>query len=266
MLENWRDITITEIITAIFVEAGTGIIICNSRNSHGFVINDVTSDREYYFSDGTMLKTPPNSVFYLPKGSNYRVKTLRNGGCWAINFDLSKEIKDSPFVITPKNSAYILENFKEAANAFKNRNSSSNLIIKKNLYDITAKIINHTEKNYLPNKKLLLIKPAIDIINSNFTKNDISVNSLAKICGISEAYFRRIFLQFFSVSPKEYIVKRRIEYAKLLLLDNQFSIGQVAELCGYSEPCHFSREFSRICKMSPKSYKNNQLSNNNSQF
>ena len=263
MLENWKDIIITDIKTAICVAAGSGIVVCNNRNSHGFIINDDISDREYIFSDGTVLKTPPNSIFYFPKNSNYRVKTITNGDCWAINFDLAQEINEKPFVVIPKNPSYILENFKEAANTFKNRTSYCNLISRKNLYDIVTKIIKHVEKSYLPNRKLLLIKPAIDTINIGFTKNDMSVSGLAQLCGISEAYFRRIFLEIFSVSPKEYIITRRIEYAKLLLADNQFSISQIAELCGYAEPCYFSREFSRICKMSPKAYKNILLSKDN---
>lgn len=255
MFKNWIDVIITEIKTAVHVEAGTGIIVCYGRNSHGFVINDETSNREYIFSDGTILKTPPNCIFYLPKGSNYRVKTIDNGGCWAINFDLSTEINEPPFAVTPKNANYILENFKESATAFQNRPSAWSHIVRKNLYDILAKLIKHTEKNYMPNKSFLLIKPAIAHINNNFTKNELSVSELAQLCGISEVYFRRIFLGIFSVSPKKYIINRKIEYAKLLLADNQFSISQVAEMCGYIEPCHFSREFTRICKTSPKNYK-----------
>ena len=90
-----------------------------------------------------------------------------------------------------------------------------------------------------------LIKPALDIMNSNYTQKELSVKNLSEVCGISVAYFRRIFTEKFGVSPKEYIINRRIDYAKKLLLSEQFSVSKVAKKCGYAEPCHFSREFSK---------------------
>ena len=37
-------------------------------------------------------------------------------------------------------------------------------------------------------------------------------------------------------------------------LSEQFSISEIAEMCGYAEPCHFSREFSKRIGTSPKGY------------
>lgn len=106
----------------------------------------------------------------------------------------------------------------------------------------------------MPSEKEQMIQPAIDAINRDFTKNDLSVKALAEMCGISEAYFRRIFTDKFSVSPKEYIISLRIEYAKRLLQSAQFSVSEVAQLCGYFEPCHFSREFTKYTGVSPRTY------------
>ena len=86
-------------------------------------------------------------------------------------------------------------------------------------------------------------------------RDDLSIKEMAELCGISEAYFRRLFIDKFGISPKDYIINRRIEYAKSLLKSCQFQINEIAEMCGYSEPCHFSREFSRHTGISPKEYK-----------
>ena len=58
----------------------------------------------------------------------------------------------------------------------------------------------------------------------------------------------------FGVSPKEYITQKRIEYAKILLSSGDFLVSEVGILCGYAEPCHFSREFSRRVGMIPSRY------------
>ena len=78
----------------------------------------------------------------------------------------------------------------------------------------------------------------------------------SKICYALYCFYRRLFLAAFGVSPKEYVIQKRIEYAKYLLLSGDFSVSEVAIITGYSEPCHFSREFSKRVGISPKQYKN----------
>ena len=61
-------------------------------------------------------------------------------------------------------------------------------------------------------------------------------------------------MQAVGISPKEYMIKKRIEYAKTLLLSGQFSVLETAHLCGYAEACHFSREFARHVGVPPAQY------------
>ena len=56
------------------------------------------------------------------------------------------------------------------------------------------------------------------------------------------------------MSPKEYIINKRMEYAKTLLSSGQVEVKEAAVMCGYFEPCHFSREFSKHFGISPKEY------------
>ena len=76
----FEDITVSEIILAIQVLSGTGTLIHKNRPSHGFVLNDSFSQKNYHFTDGTVLKTFENDLFYLPKGSSYYVKGYQAGG------------------------------------------------------------------------------------------------------------------------------------------------------------------------------------------
>lgn len=252
---DWNNITITKIGLAIFVPPNTGTPIHNNRPYHGLVFNRKGKNAEYIFSNGFTLKVHENSLFYLPKGSSYKVITHTEGdGCFAINFDVLNNIDIEPFSVKIQNTEQIISNFKKSVDAFRKSSNHSNLTIMKNLYDIILLLKKEYEKGYTPNEKTALIKPALDMINANYYKNDLSVEELSGICGISVAYFRRIFTEKFGVSPKEYIINRRIAYAKKLLLSKQFSVSEVAEMCGYYEPCHFSREFSKRIGVSPNKY------------
>ena len=107
---------------------------------------------------------------------------------------------------------------------------------------------------YYPSDRFQLISPALLAIEEDFLKPNLSVSSLAALCGISEVYLRRLFTARFGISPKEYILRKRLDYACQLLSSGQFEVAEVAFLCGYAEPCHFSREFKRRTGVSPKDY------------
>lgn len=254
MLECWDNAVVTNIGLAIYVAPATGKAIHRDRPFHGFVINDATASKNIYFSDGTVLKTRPDEVYYLPKGSDYRVEDAASGGCWAINFGLLEDIAEKPFCLRFRNHETVLKLFKDATTAWIEKTDYCNAAIRKSIYHIMVLIKKEHRRSYIPSGKERLIQPAVDAINRDFTKNDLSVKALAELCGISEAYFRRIFTDKFSVSPKEYIIRERIEYAKRLLQSAQFSVSQVAQLCGYFEPCHFSREFTKYAGSSPRAY------------
>lgn len=260
MLKKWNDVIVTDVSLAVFVAPNSGKAIHNNRPFHGFVINHDTSEKIIHFSDGTDMHSGPNEVHYLPKGANYRVEHIVSGGCWAINFDLLEDIDANPFNIKFRNPESILKTFKDATAAWKEKKNMCDAFIRKCIYDIIVQIDREQRHSYTPSKKRLLIKPAVDNINRNFTKNDLSIKDLAELCGISETYFRRIFMDTFSISPKEYIINLRIAYAKHLLETEEFSVTDVAQMCGYLEPCHFSREFKKHLGISPNEYaKTHQL-------
>lgn len=254
MLDTWDNTIVTNIKFAIYVNAGAGAHVHTNRDSYGLVINDSKANKIIHFSDGTLLKAGPYELHFLPKGSSYRVEQIDLGGCFAINFDLLEEINQPPFSLNFRNPEPINEIFKEAVSAWKEKKDFRNTIIRKCIYEIITKIRKEQKRNYVPTRKELLISPAIKYIEKNFTQNDISIKNLAKLCNVSEAYFRRIFTDKYSLSPKEYIIKLRLDYAKQLLKSGQFSASDIATMCGYFEPCHFSREFSKHIGLSPGNY------------
>lgn len=58
-----------------------------------------------------------------------------------------------------------------------------------------------------------------------------------------------------NLSAVQYITKVRLEEAKRLLQDEQYSVSEVAYKVGFSDPNYFSRRFSQFYAVTPKEYK-----------
>ena len=256
MFSSWTNIVISDINWIMYVPPGTGKITHTNRPFHGIVLNDEGAERDYYFSDGTVLKTRGNDLFYLPKGSSYYVTTTSPSGCYAINIEA--DINDIPFSVNFRNADQVRKIFKKADKIWLSNPSYCKISSIKSAYDIIVQGCIEEEKKYTPTAQEKLIFPAIEMLSHKFTDNSLSVSSLSKECGISEAYFRRIFTNKYGVSPKEYIINLRINYAKNLLKYGELSIEETAISCGFTEACHFSREFKKRTGISPKKFLSNQ--------
>jgi AraC family transcriptional regulator len=198
------------------------------------------------------MHTSGNSLFYLPKGSSYHVKSIQAGGCYAINFDA--EIENEPFSLKLKNSEALKKNFKIACDEWRSNSPTRRPSAMRALYDTIYLLQKEQQQGYMPNERRSMIAPAVEWIERDFADAKLTVAKLAELCGISAVYFRKIFIHSFGISPKEYIIQKRMEYAKQLLALGELEISGIAELCGYGEPCHFTREFRKRFGISPSQY------------
>ncbi len=83
----------------------------------------------------------------------------------------------------------------------------------------------------------------------------ISVEEMAKMCGLSSRQFYNVFLHTTETSPKKYILKLRMEKGAHLLLNTNQSVAVIACTLGYWDALYFSRVFKRYFSVSPKTYR-----------
>lgn len=81
------------------------------------------------------------------------------------------------------------------------------------------------------------------------------VSELARECSVSPDHFTRLFKQLRGVTPREFVLRRRVDAAKRLLLASSHSIGRIAELTGFSDIYHFSRQFKAHAGRSPTRFR-----------
>ena len=244
---------------ADFVPPEFGKALHINRAYHGLVLNNPDVVRDYIFEDGKVLHTEGNTLFYLPKGSSYRVQRISGeGGCYAINFDFTPQLTSAPFMRVLKNAEGVRRSFREAARVF-GIGITGLTVAQRSICEILLAGYEEEKRSYVPDSRALKLAPAMEAIHARFFENGLRISELSALCGMSEVYFRRLFLARYGKSPKDYVTALRIERACRLLSDGGFSTGEIALLCGYAEQAHFSREFKRHVGVSPTDYKGKDL-------
>jgi AraC family transcriptional regulator len=96
------------------------------------------------------------------------------------------------------------------------------------------------------------MRQVTDYIHDHLSE-PLTLPALAGLVGLSPYYFARRFKQTTGLSPHQYILAKRIEQTKHLLLRGE-SLAQITERLGFADQSHLSRSFKRITGLSPKAF------------
>lgn len=88
---------------------------------------------------------------------------------------------------------------------------------------------------------------------------NLSMPDLAAMARMSLPTLNRKFLAAFHATPYQYLIRLRMNRAAHLLLSEPMSIKEIAFRCGYATPLHFSAEFRRRFRCSPRQYRKTAL-------
>ena len=76
-----------------------------------------------------------------------------------------------------------------------------------------------------------------------YYRHDLSIAEEAARIGYSPNYVQKVFRDRTGMSPKEYLMKIRMEEARRFLKERRYSVKEVASLCGFSGKEYFSTAF-----------------------
>ena len=97
------------------------------------------------------------------------------------------------------------------------------------------------------------LRPALEHIE-NHLGSSLPVLELAGMVGLSLSQFERKFKRFFAMTPKQYILKLRLEGVRRALGGDLKSVADLAYAFGFHDQSHLSRQFKRQFGLSPKQY------------
>ena len=78
---------------------------------------------------------------------------------------------------------------------------------------------------------------------------------LAAVVRLSTSHFNVAFRNSVGSSPREYIVRRRMERAQGLMLSTNKPVSEIATECGLADQPHFTRLFRRSSGQTPAAWR-----------
>ena len=216
-----------------------------SRNSHCINIR-VCGKIEYQLGNKTLIVNSCEALV-LPKGSKYEYKNISDVEAVAtiINFDgdigevtpVHCSIKDF------SDSEYVMYHIAELWNFGSGSNKCECL---SHIYNLLCYIYNHEKLSYDRKKKFYIIDPAVDYLKKHIYDVNLKIDSLHELCGVSDTYFRKIFISRFGTNPKKYVLDKRMSYVKSVIDSGEFTtLKELATAVGYTDSLYLSKVFKK---------------------
>ena len=236
MLENIENLKLISVIKGV-----TNPNTTHSTYPHRLILRLTGTIR--YNVAGETLVLSPGDILFLPNSPTYFAEqmTEETGTYILINFEGNlPDTEARPYAIYGQTELHHI--FERIYKSWLVKTPASHCRCMSLVYELLSHFA-EINKNELISATSSL-EPAIDYLEKHIFDPDLKIGKLHKLCGISDTYFRRLFLSRFGVAPKRYVLSRRLEQAKAILDNGEFdSIGEVALLTGFEDALYFSKAF-----------------------
>ncbi|MDF2614615.1 MAG: hypothetical protein K0S71_2401 [Clostridia bacterium] len=127
-------------------------------------------------------------------------------------------------------------------------------IVSAYLHTILTELIMCTNAFWNTSKGTEFVLDAIIYIEANYNKN-LTLQEIAEKVNISPFHFSRVFKKETGYAPYEYIIKTRINHAKILLKSSNKTVKQIGYEVGFNSETNFIQTFRRMTQMTPYGFK-----------
>ena len=131
--------------------------------------------------------------------------------------------------------------------------------------EILLYFMRENQMNIQKEKNDLVVDAAKRYINFHYA-TQLTLEDISEHTGVSPAHLSRKFRQIMRMTVSDYIRMIRIEHAKVLLIETNYTMTQIAEQCGFNECTYFSYVFNKIVKTSPLKFRRMYSSQSNNKI
>ena len=218
-------------------------ILCVLKGSRIICLDGINEEvmREGDFSIRTAKSTPD---FYAKNNGD------DSHSYFSVLLDADEEFDFS--YVFHNNDPVILSLFEKINKEWQNKDCGYKLLIKSLIYEIFGRVLR--EEKYKP--AFDKIEESVKYLRKNYCNPDLSTVEIAKVSGMSESYFRSLFVDIYGMSPKAYITELRLKKADELLQYTTLSIAEIAAKTGFRNQQYFCNFYKSYKKMSPNKFRN----------
>lgn len=94
-----------------------------------------------------------------------------------------------------------------------------------------------------------------DYIEAAYMNSEISVTQMADMTNYSPNYLRQIFKQYYNISISKFMQKTRMNHAKRLLKDTDYTIKMISQMVGYEQYNYFYATFKKHTGMTAENFR-----------
>ncbi len=135
-------------------------------------------------------------------------------------------------------------------NLIESRQKLRQLFDKSTGYNTQVIAVNHLDKQFM--------EQLVTRIHENMASVTFDAEELASMMNMSRPQLNRKIKSLTDKTTKEFVLTVRLNKAAELLLSGLYTVAEISEMVGYSEPGNFTRSFTREFGESPKNYIANQ--------
>jgi AraC-like DNA-binding protein len=226
----------------------------------------------YYFVDGNSeisyegksITFLPGNMYLIPPGDDHSWFTSGQSSIIWIHFTLmlyeSVNILDyHSFKRFYKPDRMHCEKIKKCIELFCQNDIYSQLLAKAYFLEIFSYFFRFQPlKKYHIEEKVLRLEPVIHYIEQHLSEK-LTLQQLARIAAYEKTYFSTVFKDIYGVAPKHFILIKKIEKAKQLLITTSDTLECISESIGFHDVFHFSKTFKKLIGESPAYFRKKNL-------
>lgn len=236
-----------------------------------------TSGKKVYSTHGEDFEVKPGAVFFMKKGGYSAKNYLEERYCALMFFmpdsffqgflfrfphlKLTSDREENlwpdgimPLQMEPTLEAYFFSILNYFSNVAKVSRELLEVKLDELLLSIFTQPMHRDLAGYLSSLEQEKVIKLRQIMEENFASG-MKLEEYAQLCGMSLSSFKRQFVKVYGEAPGKWLLTRKLELTKRLLLHSEKNVNEIASQVGFENPSHFIRVFKKYFELTPLKFR-----------